>query len=305
MTHSPTSRDLLKAAIWMGVALASFTTMAVAGRAIQVELSTFELMFWRSLIGFWAIALVALMLGRGLPGAWRIIAPSKPRLHLIRGLVHYTGQNLWFYALMLIPLAQLVALEFTMPVWVALLAPLLLGEPFTARRAMVALLGLGGVIVIAQPGTQALGIGHLAAIGAAIFFALNLMATRAIMRVDSVLCVLFWMTALHTLLSFPLALVWGGLDWPSAALWPWIWLVSLTGLSAHYALTSALGLAPASTIAPMEFLRVPVMALVGVWLYAEALEWAVLLGGAIILLANWINLRPDRKGRKAEQRDTI
>ena len=266
--------------------------MAVAGRAIQVELTTFEMMFWRSLIGFGLIAGFLALRARG--AWWDRVRPTSPRLHLTRGVVHFTGQNLWFYALMLIPLAQLVALEFTMPVWVALLAPLLLGEAFTRRKALVAGLGLTGVLIIAQPGAQALGIGHLAAIGAALFFALNLIATRAIMRVDGVICVLFWMTGLQTLMSLPLALIWGGLGWPPAALWPWIGLVAVTGLSAHFALTSALGLAPATSIAPMEFLRVPLMALVGMWLYAEPLEPLVLAGGAVILVANWINLRAPR-----------
>lgn len=279
----------------MGVALVSFTAMAVSGRAIQVDLTTFELMFWRSLIGWGIIVAIVLALGRGGRGAVRLVRPHNLRMHGLRAVVHFTGQNLWFYALMLIPLAQLVALEFTMPVWVAALAPLLLGEAFTRRRAIVAAIGLAGVIVIAQPGAQVLNIGHLAAIGAAIFFALNLIATRAIMRWDGVLCVLFWMTGFQMLLSVPLALVWGGLDWPSAELWPWVLLVAVTGLSAHFALTSALGLAPATTIAPMEFLRLPVVALVGVWLYGESLQWSVLFGGALILLANWINLRKQTK----------
>ncbi|MFN4058078.1 MAG: DMT family transporter [Roseinatronobacter sp.] len=292
MVPSPSPRDLLHATLWMGLALASFTAMAVAGRTIQVELTTFEMMSWRSLIGFALIAGYVGLRARG--DWWAVVRPTSPRLHLTRGVVHFTGQNLWFYALMLIPLAQLVALEFTMPVWVALLAPLLLGEAFTRRKTLVAGLGLVGVLIIAQPGAQALGIGHLAAIGAALFFALNLIATRAIMRVDRVICVLFWMTGLQTLMSLPLALIWGGLDWPPAALWPWIGLVAVTGLSAHLALTSALGLAPATIIAPMEFLRVPLMALVGMWLYAEPLDLMVLAGGAVILAANWLNLAPGR-----------
>ena len=298
MTPDPSPRNLLHAALWMGLAIASFTAMAISGRAIQITLTTFELMFWRSLIGCAVVLGVAVTLGRGWAGATRRLRPARPRLHLLRASVHFVGQNLWFYALMLIPLAQLVALEFTMPVWVAALAPLLLGERFTRRRALVAALGLAGVVVIAQPGAQAVNVGHIAAIGAAVFFALNLITTRAIMARDSVLCVLFWMTALQTVFSLVCALAWGGLVWPDTAVWPWIGLVALTGLSAHFALTSALGLAPATTVAPMEFLRLPVVTLVGVWLYSEALELAVLAGSALILLANWINLRPRRTGTR-------
>ncbi|WP_071795894.1 DMT family transporter [Natronohydrobacter thiooxidans] len=277
----------IKAAFWMGGAILSFITMSVAGRAVQAELSTFELMFWRSLIGLVLICGVVLALARRRPVPLR---PTRPGLHALRHVVHFAGQNLWFYALMLIPLAQLVALEFTMPIWVALLAPLVLGEIFTRRRILVALLGFAGVLIVAQPGTQALNIGHLAALGAAVGFALNIMLTKRIMREDGVLCVLFWMSLSQGLMALALSL-WGGFTWPSSALWGWIALVGVTGLSAHYALTSALALAPATTVAPMEFLRLPLIALVGLWLYAEALDPLVFLGAGVILLANWINLR--------------
>lgn len=279
--------DQIKAAFWMGGAIVSFIAMSVAGRAVQAELSTFELMFWRSLVGLLIICAVVLTLARRNPVRLR---PTRPRLHALRHVVHFAGQNLWFYALMLIPLAQLVALEFTMPIWVALLAPLLLGETFTRRRIMVALLGFLGVLIVAQPGTQALNIGHLAAMGAAVGFALNIMLTKRIMREDGVLCVLFWMSFSQGLMALALSL-WGGFTWPSSALWGWIAVIGVTGLSAHYALTSALALAPATTVAPMEFLRLPLIALVGLWLYAEALDPLVFLGAGVILLANWINLR--------------
>lgn len=291
---TPPPQNLIKAAAWMGLALLSFTLMAVAGRAIQVTMSTFELMFWRSILGFGIIGALALSLGRGPRGALAMVWPKKPKLHALRASVHYGGQVLWFYGLMLIPLAELVAIEFTSPVWVAVLAPFFLGERLTLRRAGVAILGLIGVAVITQPGMQALELGHMAAIGCALFFALNLIATRAIMRHDTVVCVLFWMTVFQTLFSAPLAMIWGGLHWPDPALWPWVAVLAVTGLTAHFALTSALGLAPATSVAPMEFLRVPLMALVGVWLYSETLEPALIQGSAIILLANWINLRKTR-----------
>lgn len=282
---------LMKAGFWMMGAIASFTLMAISGRAIQQELDSFELMFWRSLIGFGVVLGIVLVLRRG--AVWAEIRPSSPGLHLTRNLFHFAGQNLWFYGIMVIPLAQLVALEFTMPIWVALLAPLILGEVFTLRRLAVALLGFSGILIVAQPGAQALSGGHLAGILCALGFAMNVLLTKRIMRSDSVLCVLFWMTALQTLFGFVLA-HWGGFGWPSAAIWPWVIVVGLTGLSAHFALSSALALAPASSVAPMEFLRLPVIALVGVWLYAEPLDPLVFLGGAVILLANWINLHNRR-----------
>ncbi|MDD7972654.1 DMT family transporter [Roseinatronobacter alkalisoli] len=292
MHHAP--NHPAKAAFWMCGAIASFIAMAVSGREIQTVLDSFELMFWRSLVGFAIVCTVVVLTTRSLRAAAPVIRPTRPGLHLTRNIFHFAGQNLWFYGLMLIPLSQLVALEFTMPIWVALLAPLVLGEIFTRKRLLVALLGFAGVLVVAQPGVQPLNSGHVAALLAAIGFAMNLLLTKRIMRHDGVLCVLFWMTLLQTLFGLGLAQI-GGFTWPPVTLAPWLAVIGVTGLSAHYCLTTALGLAPASTVAPMEFLRLPLIALVGVWLYAETLDPLVFAGAGIIILANWINIRPARR----------
>jgi len=285
---APPAGQPLKAAGWMCGAIASFTAMAVSGREIQAQLDSFELMFWRSLLGFALIATLVALRRRG--DAPVDIRPTRPRLHLARNVFHFAGQNLWFYGIMAIPLSQLVALEFTMPIWVALLAPLVLGERFTRTRLLVALLGFAGILIVAQPGLQPLGGGHLAGMLCAVGFAMNVMLTKRIMRDDGVLCVLFWMTLTQTLFGLTLA-QWGGFTWPGPAIWGWLVVVGLTGLSAHYALSSALGLAPATTVAPMEFFRLPIIALVGMWLYGEALDPFVFAGGAVIFAANWLNLR--------------
>ncbi|MFO1141943.1 MAG: DMT family transporter [Amaricoccus sp.] len=280
----------LKAAAWMMGAVVSFVAMAVAGRAIELEMNTFELMLYRSAIGF---AIVLALLGRSGAGFAQVRTAHLP-LHLKRNLFHYTGQNLWFYAVTVIPLSQLVALEFTNPIWVALLAPFLLGERLTRTRILGALLGFFGVLVVAQPGSAPLEAGHAAALVAAVCFALNTIFTKQIMRHDSVLCVIFWMTLLQgsasLLLSFP-----GGIPAPSAATAPWLLVVGVTGLTAHYSLTSALGHAPASVVAPMEFVRLPLIALVGMWVYGEPLRLAVFAGAALIIAGNLINLRAETR----------
>jgi len=100
----------VKAAFWMLGAIASFTLMAVAGRAVSVELDTFELMMYRSFIGIAIVIAFATMLG-----TLKDIQTNNLKLHLLRNLSHFAGQNLWFAALVMIPLAQVVALEFTSP----------------------------------------------------------------------------------------------------------------------------------------------------------------------------------------------
>ncbi|MCC5964479.1 MAG: DMT family transporter, partial [Rhodobacteraceae bacterium] len=287
-----TPDQTLRAALWMTGAIASFLLMAVAGRAVQVEMNTFALMFWRSLIGLAIVLLVWRVAGLGV----RALRPASTGTHAIRHIVHFSGQNLWFWGLTAIPLAQLVALEFTSPIWVVLLAPLLLGESFTRRKFAVALIGFCGILIVARPGLEPLGPGHLAGLGAALCFALNTMLTRRLMRDNTVICVLFWMTLSQALMALPVGL-WTGMSWPSAALWPWLLVLGVTGLSAHYCLTSALNVASASVVAPMEFIRLPLIAMVGMLVYAEALDPLVFLGAAVIFAANMLNARGPRTAR--------
>ena len=287
-----TQANPLKAALWMGGAIVSFVMMAVSGRAVQVELNTFELMFWRSLIGFFIV--VAIIKIR--TGDMALIRTRHWGQHVTRNVFHFFGQNMWFYGLMLIPLSQLVALEFTNPIWVVLLAPFFLGERLTGMKMVLTLIGFNGVLVVAQPGVQPLHLGHLAGILAAIGFAVNLIFTRKIMLHDQVLCVLFWMTASQTIMALVLMLA-TGVTLPSMAMVPWLVVIAITGLTAHFSLTSALGLAPATIVAPMEFARLPIVALVGVWLYGETLDPMVFLGAAIIFSANFWTLRLNTRRR--------
>ncbi len=284
-TAVATGRPFLALA-WMMGAVVSFTLMAIAGRAVQAEMNSFQLMAWRSMIGF---VVVALVVWRSTPGFAQIRTP-QPWLHVQRNIFHFIGQNSWFVALTMIPLAQLTALEFTSPLWVALLAPFIVGDRLTAQRVTAVLLGFAGVLIVSQPGTSPIGLGHALGLLAALGFALNTIWTKRLMEYDTILCVLFWMTASQTLMGIALSLPTGGLPVPSVALWPWVLLVALTGLTAHYSITSALGHAQVSVVAPMEFVRLPVISTVGAMLYGEAVAIAVFVGGAVILAANLINI---------------
>ncbi|MEM9268531.1 MAG: DMT family transporter [Pseudomonadota bacterium] len=282
------------AAIWMLGAVASFSTMAVAGREIAGELNTFELMFYRSVIGFALVLALCLWSRRGLAQ----VKTRQTRNHWWRNVFHFSGQNLWFYAVAVIPLSQVVALEFMNPIFVALLAPFFLNERLSAVRITAALLGFAGVLLVARPGVSPLEWGHVAALCAALGFAINTLFTKHISRTDTVLCVLFWMTLLQALFGLVLALP-GGIPWPSPNGWIWVGVVGLCGITAHLSLTSALSVAPAMVVAPMEFARLPVVTLLGLWLYAETLEPIILIGGAIIILGNLINIRGERQRQNA------
>ncbi|MGF1660162.1 MAG: DMT family transporter [Rubrimonas sp.] len=290
--HAPVapSRPLL-AALWIAGAILCFSGMTVAGRELWAELDTFEIMFYRSAVG---LPIVAFLMWRSL--GWRGARTQAPAQHLARNVIHFAAQNLWFFGIATIPLAQLVALEFTNPLWVALLAPLFVGERLTSAKLGAAAIGFLGVLVIARPGVSPLEWGHAAALGAALGFAVTNLFTKRLSRRDAELTVLFWMTFSQMLMGLACAAP-GGIALPSQPLWPWVGFIGLAGLGAHYCLTRALYVAPASVVAPMEFARLPVIAALGLFLYGEPLELALLLGAALILAGNALNIRAERKRR--------
>jgi drug/metabolite transporter (DMT)-like permease len=272
-------------------AVASFSSMAVAGRAVSFELDTFEIMMYRSIVGFILVLSVA-----RLTGQIATVTTRSPGTHLVRNLCHFTGQNLWFYAITVIPLAQVFALEFTAPLWVLILSPLVLGERLTGTRALAAVIGFAGILIVARPSPETINLGTIAAAAAAIGFAGSILMTKRLTRTESLTCILFWMTLLQIGFGLACAGYDGDIALPSLTSAPWLVLIGCAGLLAHFCLTTALSLAPATLVTPVDFLRLPVIAIVGLLVYGEAVDVFVLVGAAVIFGANYLNLwRETRK----------
>lgn len=281
----------------MAGAIASFSLLAVAARAVSPPLNSFEIMLFRSLFGFAVVSAVLVATGRAAEAAPRLL-----HLHAGRNLVHFAGQNLWFYALTVLPLAQVFALEFTSPLWVLLLAPLALGERLTGRGMAAGGLGFLGVLVVARPDFGDLHPGLVAAALCALCFAVTSLFTKRLTRSQTVGGILFWLNAFQLATSV-LIVGWDGeVPVPTAAMLPWLLLIGATGLSAHWCLTSALDAAPASVVMPLDFARLPVIAVVGALFYAEPLDPLVFAGAALILAGNLLTLgqrtqaRPEAAG---------
>ncbi|WGV17033.1 DMT family transporter [Fuscovulum ytuae] len=286
-THRP-----IAAAVWMTGSIFSFTAMAIAGRAVSGQHDTFEIMLWRSVVGFCLVLAIGAALGR-------LAEIRRNRLgeHLLRNLVHFTGQNLWFWALTMIPLAQVFALEFTSPIWVILLSPLFLGEKLTRARLFAAAMGFIGILLVARPDFAALDPGVLAAAGSALCFAVTGILTKKLTQRESIVSILFWLTLMQGIFGLGMAGFDGVIHLPTGQTLPWLMLIGFCGVLAHLCLTTALSLAPASYVIPIDFARLPVIAAVGILIYAEPLDPYVLLGAAIIFLGNWANIRAETRKR--------
>jgi drug/metabolite transporter (DMT)-like permease len=275
------------AGLWMVGALFSFLSMAIAGRELSAELNTFQILFFRSAIGLVIISIVLSRFG------WSQVRTQHPGLHLVRNCAHYVGQFGWFFAISVIPLAQVFAIEFTIPIWTAVLAPFLLAERLTAMRSLVIAIGFGGILIILRPGMVPLEIGAASALMAAVGYALSHTLTKKITRTDTPLAVIFYMTVLQ----LPMGAVPSLLDWttPSMAMLPWLVVVGATALSAHYCMARAFAHADAMVVVPMDFLRLPMVAMLGLFFYGEPLDPWVLAGAAVIFAAIFINIATERK----------
>ncbi|PCH70201.1 MAG: EamA family transporter [Rhodobacteraceae bacterium] len=281
----PASNNTARAALWMTGAIASFSSMAVAGRELGGNLDTFEIMMYRSFVG---LVIVCILLS--VTRQWSTVTTARMGTHLIRNMAHFTGQNLWFFAVTVIPLAQVFALEFTSPLWVVVLAPLLLGERLTPVRALSALLGFVGILIVTRPSPDAINAGVITAASSAIFFAITMMLTKQLTRTQSIANILFWLTLMQAFMGLATAGIDGEISVPDAQALPWVVLIGLAGLTAHYCLTNALAIAPATIVAPLDFARLPVIAVVGMVLYQEALDVWVLIGALVIFGGNYLNI---------------
>jgi len=266
-------------------AIASFTAMAVAGRAVSFELDTFEIMLYRSLVGMVIVIAIGAALGRLGEARTRRI-----RLHAFRNLAHFTGQNLWFFAITVIPLAQVFALEFTTPIWAIFLSALFLGERITRYGMIAAGLGFLGILLVARPEAGGASAGILAAAMAAVAFATTAVCTRSLTKTETIFAIMFWLTVIQAIFGLVCAGIDGDIAAPSAATAPWLLLIACAGLLAHFCLTNALSIAPASIVMPLDFARLPVVAIVGMLLYDEPLELVIFGGAALIFLGNYINI---------------
>ena len=290
-----TKSEPAKATVWMIGAMLSFSLMAVSGRELATSLNTLEIMLYRSIIGF----LIVLVIGYFAKTLGEIKG-NRLGLHLFRNFAHFSGQNLWFLAVAYIPFSQLFALEFSTPVWVALLAPLFLGEALTRQRGLAVIMGFAGVLIVARPDINQFDFAIVAAVACAICFAGSMMATKKLTSDQSITCILFWLTLMQLAMGLLATAFIGTITFPEGINITWIVIVGVGGLTAHFCITNALALAPAIIVVPLDFMRLPLISVIGFLAYGEAFELPILLGAVTIFIAIILNLKAEKQ-RQSKQ----
>jgi drug/metabolite transporter (DMT)-like permease len=283
------THKLARVVLWMIGALLSFSIMAVSIRELsRAGLSIFEILAIRS-----GVALLVLLSLLAVRPEMRLHAvPRRMGLHLFRNTIHYASQFSWALSLTMLPLATVFSLEFTMPAWTAVLAVWFLHERMTASRLGVVVLGLIGVLVILRPGIAGFNPAAILVLLAAFGYAITMITTKKLTITETTFAIIFWMAVIQ----FPLSLI--GSD-PAAFLnidtrhiLPAIG-VGTAGLTSHYCLSNAFRSGDATLVVPLDFMRIPLIAVVGWAFYGERLDLFVLLGALIIVSGVLWNLRSE------------
>lgn len=283
----------VRGALWMFASGLALVVMAALVRRLTPAFDVLELIFLRNLVSMLILVPWLVRVGAG------ALRTDRFRLHLGRNGVLYIGNVAWFYAVTALPLADLAALQFSMPLFAIVLAVGFLRETVDARRWLATAVGFVGVLIVVRPGFESVGPGTAAILISAVFYAGAYIGTKMLSSSESGNVVVFYMNAIVLPISLiPALFVWRSPGLDDAA--PLI-LLGITGYLTHYCLTRAFAAADASFVLPFDFLRLPFSAAFGFFLFAERVTLWTWAGAAVIFAASYYLARGETMGKHARE----
>jgi drug/metabolite transporter (DMT)-like permease len=272
--------------LWMSGTLFAFVISAVSVRAMSKTFNAFEMMSLRSAGGLVILG----VLGAFQPSLWAGVRVNRMGLQTFRNIAHFGSQICWTMAITMLPFATVFALEMTIPAWVTILAVIFLGERMFASRAAALALSVVGALVILRPGHEAFQPAALIMLLGALLFAIAAISTKKLITTETTFSIMLWMNLMQLPLnvfgSDPAFLV----NFTPALILPTLGICT-AGLAIHYCLANAFRCADAIMVIPMDFLRVPLIAVIGWTFYGENLDFYVFAGAGLIVIGVLWNLR--------------
>lgn len=264
----------LAGALWMCAAAASFALMVNLVRILTASLDPLEVVFFRNVFGL--LAMLPWLIRRG-PG---VLRTEHLGWHVLRAAIGIVAMVCWFTTLSLLPLAEATALSFTAPMFTSVLAALLLGEAMPGRRWSAIAIGFVGALIILRPGVEAFDPAALLAIATALVWASGMILVKVMARTESAGAVVTYLVLFSTPLSLAGALfVW---QTPTLGELGLAVILGAAGSAGHVCMTRALAVAEAGAVAPFDYLRLPLVALLAYLLFGEVPDVWVWLGGGLI-----------------------
>jgi drug/metabolite transporter (DMT)-like permease len=283
----------LRGAVLMMISGVMFTGMSSLVKDLGERYDPFQVAFFRCLFGF--VVLLPLILPHGL----QTFHTRHPVRHLTRGLVGVSAMACMFYGLTTLPLADVTAISFGVPMFLIILAVLFLGERVRWRRSTATAVGFIGVIVMLRPGAGTVEPAALVVVGGTLLVAMAATGVKLLSRTESTLTMLAWFGLISTVaMALPAALVW---RMPTLEDWALLGLVGAIGSLAQSFVVRAYTVGEATAVAPFDYVRMIYAVAVGIVLFDE---WPDLwtLAGALIIVGSALYIARREARLDASQR---
>ncbi|NQV81603.1 MAG: DMT family transporter [Alphaproteobacteria bacterium] len=279
------------AALYMLAATVLFSIMVASVRHVSSEVDSFEIVFFRNLLGIFIIGPIVARRGLG------FLRTSRLRLYAWRAAFGLGSMFMWFYAITVTPIAEAVALSFTSPLFVTVIAVFLLHEKVGTPRWVATAIGFGGAMIVLRPGIAEVTTGHMLLIASSILMAVSIVSIKMLARTEPPERIVAYMVIIFTPVSLiPALFVW---EWPSLNAWFWLVVVAGAGTFAHIAFTRALSKADASAVMPLDFMRLPATAVIGYLAFSEIPDVWTFTGAVVIFVSSIYIARRENQDRKA------
>jgi drug/metabolite transporter (DMT)-like permease len=258
----------------MCVSTVAFSIMHSLVRFVSEVLPPFQIAFFRNIFGL-AFLLPLLMRSR-----FSVLRTKNIGLHALRGVINIVAMLMFFTALSISPLAKVTALSFTAPIFMGILAVLVLGERFRIYRWLAILCGFVGMLIILRPGFVTIDTGALLATCAAALWAVALVLIKVLSRTESSLTIVAYMGIFLGIFSIiPALWVWQPFGFQTLG---WLVLIGLFGTAAQMSLSQSLKETDPTALMPFDFLKLIWMTLIGAWFFAEIPDIYTWIGAALI-----------------------
>jgi drug/metabolite transporter (DMT)-like permease len=286
--------DNIRGATWMLGFILNITIMAISIRELSFKYSSFEIQNFRNIFSVIIILFIYLLKSNTQIKTYQI------KTNFIRNIFHFIGQSAWTWGLTVLPLAVVFSIEFTMPIWAAILSLIIFKEKITLNKVLFLILGLLGTWIILMPDAKYLGLYNIIVLCSAITYAVAHNFTKKLTNTDSILSILFFMSVLQLPLSLIGSFIIGDMHYNIIEEVPLIILLTITSLLAHYSLSSALKNAEASIVLPIDYIRLPLILFVGWYYYGEIISSNTLIGSILIIFGVIVFLNRDYIKKKSQ-----
>ena len=268
---------VMRGIVLMCLSTIAFSIMHGLVRFVSEVLPPFQIAFFRNIFGL-AFLLPLLMRSR-----FAILRTKQIGLHALRGVINMAAMLMFFTALAISPIAKVTALGFTAPIFMAILAVLVLGERFRIYRWSAIFLGFVGMLIILRPGLVAIDTGALLVIGSAALWAVAMIIIKIQSRTESSLTIVAYMGIFLGVFSIaPAVWVWQPFGLQTLG---FMVLIGLFGSIAQMAISESLKETDSTALMPFDFLKLIWTAMIGVWFFSEIPDIYTWIGATVIFLS--------------------